>query len=132
MRVVIFRCLNCGAVISYPERTSDGHRCKDCDGGFLSPIRTVNSRKINTKKLDDDDASSRSADQKELEQVAAMHVLSGLRWRGQNNFESILSYDKSTQEIVVSMDGLMKLLMIANPVQRQRRIRIDETIDRDL
>lgn len=43
---------------------------------------------------------------------------------GEVNFRNAISFDHSTQEIIVSEELLMQAIMIANPGQKRRRIRL--------
>lgn len=58
--------------------------------------------------------------------AAAEIVLRGLRWRGAGNIESVIRYDKGAETIIVDEHGLMRLIMIANPTQRPRRLRLGD------
>ena len=48
------------------------------------------------------------------------------KWRDMVDFDidSALSFDKETNEIVVDEDMLLRVIMIVNPYQQARRIRL--------
>lgn len=63
----------------------------------------------------------------------AIRVMRALQFRHSNgytgivnktNFRSAISFDNITQEIVISEELLMQAIILANPGQRRRRIRL--------
>lgn len=53
-------------------------------------------------------------------------VYNTFKWRDMVDFDidSALSFDKETNEIVVDEDMLLRVIMIVNPYQQARRIRL--------
>ena len=56
----------------------------------------------------------------------AMRLVRGLSWRKTEtiNFESILESDKETKTILVGEAGLLKLIQLVTPHQKDRRIEL--------
>jgi hypothetical protein len=57
----------------------------------------------------------------------AMRIMKALKWRhGPDiSFDSILRYDKEASEIIVDEPGLLRLIQLVNPAQKNRRIRLE-------
>ena len=59
----------------------------------------------------------------------AMQLVKGLSWRDSRpNFESILAFDKETETILVDEAGLLKLIQMVTPIQKDRRIKLINTL----
>jgi len=55
----------------------------------------------------------------------AMQLVKALSWRGSMpNFESILTFDKKAETILVDEKKLLKLIQLVNPHQKDRRIKL--------
>ena len=54
----------------------------------------------------------------------ALKVASMLQWKGFDNFLSILSYDKTTDTILIDKEGLLKSIQLLCPQQQDRNIRL--------
>ena len=55
----------------------------------------------------------------------AMQLVKGLSWRDSRvSFESILGYDNESETILVDEVGLLKLIQLVNPIQKDRRIKL--------
>ncbi len=64
---------------------------------------------------------------KECERLhVAMRILRCLSWRGDRvNLCSAIRFDRDTDEIVVNEHRLLEAIMLANPGQEPRRIRLE-------
>lgn len=98
--VVKYQCIDCDIEINTHNESMDGKRCPAC-GGRIVPREYV--------------AATRAC----VEESQATLLLRGLKWKGANNFDSIPSYDKDTETILVDEHGLIQ---IANPVQRPSKL----------
>jgi len=55
----------------------------------------------------------------------AMLAYNALKWWGHEvNWESLLKFDRETQEILIDEKGLMRLIMLINPTQKERKIKL--------
>lgn len=54
----------------------------------------------------------------------AIRIYNALSWRGFDNKESILSYDRNTEEILINEEELFKLIQLTSPKQQKRKIRL--------
>ena len=55
----------------------------------------------------------------------AMQLVNALSWRDSGvRLESILRYDNGTGTILVDEAGLLKLIQLVNPAQKDRRIKL--------
>ncbi|HWR18731.1 MAG TPA: hypothetical protein VN608_03850 [Clostridia bacterium] len=56
----------------------------------------------------------------------AMMILQMFQWRALSRKDPlrVIDFDKETEEIVVDEANLMRVIQLANPAQRQRRIRL--------
>lgn len=63
-----------------------------------------------------------------------MTVYNTFKWRSMVDFDidSALSFDKETNEIVVDEDMLLRVIMIVNPYQQARRIRLNKRKDKKI
>ena len=59
----------------------------------------------------------------------AMQLVKGLSWRDSKvRLESILGYDNESETITVDEAGLLKLIQLVNPIQKDRRIVLINTL----
>ena len=54
----------------------------------------------------------------------AMEVLKALQWKHPNNPLSALEYDRENETILIDKDSLIRVILIANPYQVYRNIRL--------
>ena len=55
----------------------------------------------------------------------AMRLVRGLSWGdARPNFDSIMTFDKETETVLVDEVGLLKLIQLVTPHQKDRKIRL--------
>ena len=117
-RRMITACTNCGhRQIGYSKSvtvTIDGDRCDNC-GGPLEMERWLDEEvRVGTMLCSDCEKLN-----------IAMQLVKALSWRDSKvRFESILGYDIGTGTILVDEAGLLKLIQMVNPTQKDRRIKL--------
>ena len=112
-RRMIVTCVNCGhEQIGYSK--IDGDRCDNC-GGPLEMERWL-----------DKEVKAGTMLYSECEKLnIAMQLVKALSWRDSRvRSESILRYDMGTGTILVDEVGLLKLIQLVNPAQKDRKIRL--------
>ncbi len=70
---------------------------------------------------------------KKIERDKFADVYYTFAWNGTaSKHVGALSFDKETKEIVVDEDMLLRVIMIVNPAQKARRIRLNKRKDRKM
>ena len=55
----------------------------------------------------------------------AMQLVKGLSWRDSRpNLESILTFDKETETILVGEKKILRLIQLVNPIQKDRKLKL--------
>jgi hypothetical protein len=144
MNYILFECMDCKKMVAYPERFSDGHRCKRCRGwshGMLKPIDKGSIDMLKDKYADrgeilfvrsktDNGTSNVSISMsttlglEDITKIATgLRLVDALSWISDRvNFDSVLQSDKETKDIIIKESDLMKLIQLVNPHQKDRHI----------
>ena len=55
----------------------------------------------------------------------AMQLVRGLSWGdARPNFDSIMTFDKETETILIDEKKLLKLIQLVNPIQKDRKVKL--------
>ena len=117
-RRMITACTNCGhRQIGYSKSvtvTIDGDKCDNC-GGPLEMERWL-----------DEEVKTGIMPCSECEKLnIAMQLVKAFTWRDSRpSFESILRFEKEAGIILVDEVGLLRLIQLVNPAQKDRRIKL--------
>lgn len=137
IKYIVLECMDCMSKVMYPSQSADGYKCNQCSKGLLIPVdngtRLGMEEKHNIKMSDKTRPAHKEVtiatrvDVADLERIViGARMYDALTWEhngGKANVHSILQSNED-KEILIRESDLMKLIQLATPLQKVRRIKL--------